>query len=77
MSDESRYAEGDVLAIRGHEYVVDGVDYIPGGGVLQYRLEALNDAPPAHLRVGDDATGEYTICEYHEANSADIGVETE
>lgn len=46
------FSEGDVLTIHGDEYEVESVDYIIGKDLpRQYRLKAVNDAPPAFLEV--------------------------
>ena len=72
----SRFAEGDILRIRGNKYRVEQVDVLPGDrGPHQYRLEPLEDAPPANLSPVDSRKEEkYAIREYYNVDGADIEV---
>jgi len=62
--DKERFEAGDVLAIRGHRYEVEQADVMPDGGVLQYRLKATGNAPPAHLKPHEDG---FTVVMYYNA----------
>lgn len=68
---EQRFFEGDVITVRGNEYTVESVDQIPGGEVLQYRLEARREDLAGTLKVHDEG---YVIAEYYDVDGDDITV---
>jgi len=65
-NNDRRFYEGDVLALRDHEYKVETVDITLDERILQYRLEPTGDGPPAHLKPNTD--GSFTVVMYYEAD---------
>lgn len=78
MTHEDAFDEGDVLRIRGNEYVVERVDVNPKrppepDRVIQYRLCPVDDGPEAILSP-EYPGGPYTIQEFYAVDRDDIDV---
>jgi len=74
-SDLPQFDEGERLRLRGHEYVVDSIDWMAHDRdrVLQYRLERVSDdAPPATLKTGHDA-GKFALRVHYMVEPDEIG----
>lgn len=68
MTDQS-FEQGDVLEIRGYEYVVERVDITHRGEVIQYDIES-EDGPTARLEPTEDGT--FVFVAYHEVEDVEV-----
>jgi hypothetical protein len=74
-NDNQRFYKGDVITFRGNKYEVTQVDtHFSHPGVLQYRLDALGDSPPATLEPRTHRERAYTVKEFHEVAGEDVAV---
>jgi hypothetical protein len=71
------YDEGDRLRIRGHEYVVDNVDFIPERDaedrILQYRLDGV-DGQPSGILKPEESGPCFVVQEFREVAPDDVDV---
>lgn len=73
---DPEFEEGDKLRFRDNLYRVERVDmHASTGGVLQYRLESLEDSPPATLEPRrSQMEEEFCVKEFHSVDVEDIEV---
>jgi len=69
--ENNPFEEGDRIKVRGHEYIVEGVDTIPfDNRIIQWRLEQCHDGEPAAtLDIVDD---QFVLQEFREVDEEDI-----
>jgi len=71
---DAEFTDGDIIIVRGDEYVVEQIDRDPERGfVIQYRLKPIGDGLPARLKpTSDSADSEYTAVLYQSIGEDDI-----
>jgi len=71
--ENNPFEEGDRIKVRGHEYIVGGVDTTPiNDKTIQWSLERCEEDGPAGLLKPKDDT--FVMKEFYEVDEEDIMV---